>query len=142
MSYPEVKLALAPMSLQNSLQNRDTNWGPQSETMSLGNRWTLNTVIMTSAVSLADGNLGRAINLTILENGWCYLGSPVMKSMDMSDHGLEGMGSGCRGPMRDPEDVLFRAQTEHASMYSWTSGSMDGHQNHQEMTNIVLLTPG
>ena len=63
-----------------------------------------------------------------------------MKSMEMSDHGLEGTGSGCRRSMRDLEDVLFRAQTEHASMYSRTSSSMDGHQNCREMMNIVLLT--
>jgi len=31
--------------------------------------------------------------------------------------------------MRGPEDVLFRAQTEHASMYSRTSDFMEGHQN-------------
>ena len=60
----------------------------------------------------------------------------------MSDHGLEGMGSGCKRPMRDPEDVLFRAQTEQASTYSRTSGSMEGHQNLREIANIVLRTPG
>ena len=60
---------MAPMIRQNSLQNRDTNWGPRSETMYLGKPWILKTwSIMTSAASLADGSLGRAINLTILEN--------------------------------------------------------------------------
>ena len=55
--------------------------------------------------------------------------------------GLEGMGSGCKSPMRAPEEVLFLAQTAHASMYSLTPTSMDGHQNRWEMTNTVLLTP-
>ena len=62
----------------------------------------------------------------------------MTKSSEMSDHGLEGMGSSCKRPMRDLEDVLFLVQTEHAFMYSWTSGSIDGHQNLQEMANIVL----
>ena len=44
--------------------------------------------------------------------------------------------------MRGPEDVLLRAQTEHASMYSRTLDSMDGHQNRWEMANMVLRTPG
>ena len=65
-----------------------------------------------------------------------------MKSNEMLDHGLEGMGSGCNRPMRDPEDVLLRAQTKQASTYSRTSGYMDGHQNRREMANIVLQTPG
>ena len=62
--------------------------------------------------------------------------------MEMSDHGLEGMGNGWRSPVRALEDVLFHAQTEHASMYSRTSGSIAGHQNLRAMTNKVLLTPG
>jgi len=31
------------MSLQNSLQNREMNWGPRSDTMSLGNPWMQKT---------------------------------------------------------------------------------------------------
>ena len=72
----------------------------------------------------------------------CETGSPVTKSMKMSDHGLEGMGSGWSSPVRAWENVLLRAQTEQASMYSRTSGSMAGHQNLREITNMVLLTPG
>ena len=80
---------------------------------------------MTSAVSLVC--LGRAMNLTILEKRSttvrtvvfaCEIGSPVTKSIDMSDHGLEIMGSGWRSPMHALEEVLFRAQTEQTSMYS------------------------
>ena len=44
----------------------------------------------------------------------------MTKSIEMSDHGLEGMGRSCGSPMHDLEEVLFLAQTEHASMYSWT----------------------
>ena len=105
---------------------------------------------MTSAISLVDGSFGRAMNLTILEKRsttvrtvvlLCETGSPVTKSMEMSDHGQEGIGSSWRGLMRDLEDVLFYAQTEHASRYSWTSIFIAGHQNLQDMTNMVLLTP-
>ena len=79
--------------------------------------------ITTSAVSSAEGSLGRAMNFTILENRStmvttvvfpCETGSPVTKLMEMSDHGLEGMGSGCRSPVCALEAVLFRAQTEQA----------------------------
>lgn len=34
---------------------------------------------------------------------------PSAKSNEMSAHGLEGMGSGCRSPMRRPVDTLFLA---------------------------------
>ena len=95
---------MAPISLQNSFQNLDTNWGPRSETMSFGNPWTLKIwFIMTSAVSFAEGNLGNATNHAIFENRSTTVrtvvfpwetGSPVTKSNEMSAHGLEGMGSG------------------------------------------------
>ena len=106
---------------------------------------------MTSTVSLPDGSFGRAMNFTILENRLTTVrtvvipyetGSPVTKSMEMSDHSLEGMRSGWRSPVCALEDILFRAQTEHASIYSRTFGSIAGHQNLWDMTNIVLLTPG
>ena len=66
----------------------------------------------------------------------------MTKYSEMLDHGLEGMESGCKSPMRAPEEVLFLAQTAHASMYSLTPTSMDGHQNRWEMANTVLLIPG
>ena len=106
---------------------------------------------MTSAVSLADGSFGNAIKRTIFEKRSTTVrtvvfpwetGSPVTKSTEMSDHGLDGMGSDCRSPVRAWEDVLLRAQTEQASMYSRTSDSIAGHQNLREMTYMVRLTPG
>ena len=106
---------------------------------------------MASAVSLADGSLGNAMNRTILEKQSTTVrtvvfpwetGSPVTKSKEISDHGLDGMGNGWSSPVRALEDVLLRAQTEQASMYSRTACSIAGHQNLQEMTNMVLLTPG
>ena len=103
---------------------------------------------MTSAASLADGSFGNAIKRTIFEKRSTTVrtvvetGSPVTKSTEISDHGLDGMGSGCRSPVRALDDVLLRAQTEHASMYSRTSDSIAGHQNLREMTYIVRLTPG
>lgn len=33
---PEERLTVAPMSLQKACQNREENWGPQSETTSCG----------------------------------------------------------------------------------------------------------
>ena len=63
----------------------------------------------------------------------CETGSPATNSMDMSDQGLEEMESGWRSPVCALEEVLFRAQTEHASMYSRTSGSIAGHQYLRDM---------
>ena len=82
-----------------------------------------------------SSHLGETVNHS--ENRVVAL-SPVTKSMDISDHGLEGMGNGCKRTMQDLENVLFLAQTEHASTYSRTSSSIDGHQNCWEMANIVL----
>ena len=36
---PEDRLTEAPTRLQNSFQNIDVNWGPWSETMSVGSPW-------------------------------------------------------------------------------------------------------
>ena len=69
-------------------------------------------------------------------------GSPVTKSNEMSDQGLDGMGSGCNSPVRALEEDLLRAQTEQASTYSRTSDSIAGHQNLREMTYMARLTPG
>ena len=40
---PEVRLAVAPRRWQNSFQNVEVNWGPLSETTSLGNPCRRNT---------------------------------------------------------------------------------------------------
>ena len=40
---PEDRLAVAPSRLQNSLQNTDENWGPRSDTTSMGRPCRRNT---------------------------------------------------------------------------------------------------
>ena len=62
--------------------------------------------------------------------------------MDISDHGLDGMGRGCRSPIREPEDVLFRAQTEHASMYSRTPDFMDRLGVLEPRQSVWFYVPG
>lgn len=67
--WPAVRLTEAPMRLQKAVQNLATNSGPQSEKMILGNPWIQNTLCsITSAVSLAEGNLDRGMKWAILEN--------------------------------------------------------------------------
>ena len=105
----------------------------------------------TSAVSLADGGLGKAIKCVILENLSTTVrtvvlpldsGSPVTKSTEMSDQGRLGVGSGLSRPIWGLEEVLFLAQMVQAATYSLTSLSIDVHQNRCLMKYMVLLTPG
>ncbi len=65
--------------------------------------------MISSAVSLAEGNLGRGINHAAFENRSTTTrmtvlpwegGSPVMKSRERCDHGLWGMVKGCNSPPR------------------------------------------
>ena len=60
--YPDVRLTVVPKREQKPFQNRDAKCGPRSDTTSFGNPWSLKTCLnITSAVSLAEGNLGRGI---------------------------------------------------------------------------------
>ncbi len=105
---PNDRLAVAPTILQKAPQNRDENWGLRSETISRGIPNTRKTWFMiSSAVSLAEGNLGRGINRAAFENQSTTTrmtvlpwegGSPVTKSRERCDHGLWGMGKGCNSP--------------------------------------------
>ena len=95
---------MAPMPWQKAFQTPEVNWGPRSETMFWGipcNRTTCLT--SRSAVSAAEGSLGRATKCTILENPSTKVrmvllprevGSPVTKSRATSDQGRPGMGKG------------------------------------------------
>lgn len=99
---------------------------------------------------MAVGSFGNAMNLAIFENlsttvrtvvfPW-EAGSPVTKSSEMVDQGLDGMGRGCRRLMQGPVETLFLAQTEQASTYSRTSDSIEGHQKLREIANMVRRTP-
>ncbi len=74
-----------------------------------------------TAVSLAEGILGRGIKWVAFENRSTTVkttvlpwegGSPVTKSSEMWDQGLEGTGSGWRSPAGGRLEVLEMAQTE------------------------------
>lgn len=101
--------------------------------MSLGIPWSLNTCrTKTSAVSLAEGSLGKAMKCIILENLSttvrmtilpAELGSPVTKSMEMRDRGRNK-------PAERRLELLAWAQTGHAGTKSLTSLDQEGHQSH------------
>ena len=122
---PDKRLALAPTKLQNSFQNREGKWGPRSETMSLGNpyrRMTWDKI--NSAVSLAEGSLGRATKWVIFEN----------RSMIVSIGWSWPAGAWWEG--------LHWAQVGQADTYSLISFSMLGHQKRCLTLYKVRLIPG
>ncbi len=141
-----------PNSLQNSRQNLDTNWGPLSETTSVGRPCKRKTWLTTvNAVSLAEGNLGKGIKWAAFENRSTTVkttvlpwegGRAVTKSSEMWDQGLEGTGSGWSSPSGGRLEVLPMAQTEQANTKLWTSWAIRGHQNRCFTRNLVRLTPG
>ncbi len=150
--YPEERLTVAPNKRQNSLQNLETNWGPLSETTSVGRPWMRKTWSMTAtAVSLADGNLGRGMKWAAFENRSTMVkttvfllegGRPVTKSSEMWDQGLDGTDSGWRSPAEGRLEVLEMAQTEQAKTNHRISRAIHGHQNRCLIRNMVRLTPG
>ena len=59
---------MVPSALQNALQKRAVNWGPQSETISQGMLCNLMTcVIRICAVSEAEGSFVRGMKCAALE---------------------------------------------------------------------------
>lgn len=149
---PDDRLTIAPKSWQNACQNREENWGPQSETMSCGMPTTWKTWLMiNSAVSLAVGNLGKGMNLAALKNlsimtimtvlPWDG-GSPVMKSMERCDQDLLGIGRGWSnswGQRWEPFPWLHVGQ---ALTKDLVSSLIVGHQNFLWRNSRVRLVPG
>ncbi len=135
-----------------SLQKCGTNWGFLLETTSSGRPWILKTWSMiTQAVSLAEGSLGRATKWTALEKRSTTVritvlpldrGRPVTKSRSICDQGREGMRRGCNRPADGKLEDLFWAQTEQAPTNRRISSVMAGHQNRWQMAASYLLTPG
>ncbi len=65
---PDDWIVEALICRQNSLQNRETNWGALSETTSTRRPWIQNTwSTNTCAVSLVEGSLGRGMKWATLE---------------------------------------------------------------------------
>ena len=114
----EDRLTEAPTRLQNSLQKTDVNWGPQSETTSVGRPWRQKTWWRaSSAVSLAEGSLPRGMKWASLLSRSTMVrmtewpldaGRPDTKSREICDQGRWGMGNGCRRPAAGRREVLFR----------------------------------
>ena len=143
---------MAPRALQKARQTWEENWGPLSETMSVGIPCRRKTCLTRrSAVSLKDGSLGSAMKCAALEKRSIMVrmvvfpsdvGRPVTKSKAMCDQGRLGMGRGRRSPERGRVEVLFRAQTVQAEINERTSASMVGHQNRRRRKSRVRVIPG
>ncbi|KAI3356004.1 hypothetical protein L3Q82_017277 [Scortum barcoo] len=132
--------------------------------MSVGRPWMRKTwLIMTVAVSLAEGSFVRGMKCVIFENRSTTVsttmlpfdgGRPMMKSSVKCDHSLCGTGSGWSNPTQAYLDALPQAQTEQAVMYSatslprpgssrnWTSGTLTIWSGSGRVTNgRLVLTP-
>ncbi len=124
----------------------------RSETTSWGIPKTLKTWFIRSvAVSLAEGSLGKGMNRVALENRSTITrmtelpwdgGRPVMKSRGMCDHGLWGIGKGCRSPKGSWRLDFPWQHTGQASTKLLTSSLMEGHQNRRWRKSRVRAIPG
>ncbi len=100
-----------------------------------------------TAVSLAEGSLGRGMKWTAFENLSTTVlpldgGRPVTKSMAMWDQGLEGIDSGRRSPTGGRLEPFPTAHTGQANTNSRASRATDGHQNRCLISASVRATPG
>ncbi len=107
--------------------------------------------IRSVAVSLAEGSLGKGMNRAALENRSTITrmtelpwdgGRPVMKSRDMCDHSLWGIGKGCRSPKGSWRLDFPWQHTGQASTKLLTSSLMEGHQNRRWRKSRVRAIPG
>ena len=104
-----------------------------------------------SAVSLAEGNLGKGMKWAALEKRSTTVqmqplpsdsGSPVTKSIAIWDQGRCGTGSGLKRPAGDLLTVLFLEQLSQAATKAWMSSLMDGHQKRCPISAWVWVAPG
>ncbi len=104
-----------------------------------------------TAVSLAEGSLGRGMKWTAFENLSTTVrttllpldgGRPVTKSMAMWDQGLEGIDTGRRSPTGGRLEPFPTAHTGQANTNSRASRATDGHQNRCLISASVRATPG
>lgn len=105
----------------------------------------------TSAVSWAEGSLGKEINWANFEKQTTTVKMMVLpleasrlvvKSINKCDLGCVGMGSGLKRIERGWLEVLFWVQGIQAEANSWVSSSIMGHQNHLLSRARVCVTAG
>ncbi len=148
---PEDRLVEAPICLQNSFQNRETNCGPLSETTSTGRPWIRKMWSTTTcAVSLAEGVWAREQNGPPWRSGPPPSESRCCLSMGKARDKIKGQvwprtrGNGQRLQQTNRRLVrsLIWAHTEQANTNCLTSWAMDGHQNRWRVAASDLRTPG
>ena len=147
-----LSVGLGVITRQNALHTCEVNCGPRSETISRGRPCSRNTCwVRRSAVSRAEGSLGRGTKCTPLEKRSTMVsmvvlpaegGNPVTKSTAMWDHGRLGMGSGRSNPEEGWREAFPRAQTRHAAIKAWISCVMPVHQKRRRMNSSVRWIPG
>ena len=148
--YPDERLTVVPSARQNFFQTLDVNLGPLS--MLAGIPWIWNTwFTSSSAVSVAEGSLGRPPKCTALENRStivrmvslpCDTGNPVTKSKAMGNQGRPGTGSGRRRPADGQCAAFPWTQTVQALTYSRISAAIVGHQKWRWSSDKVQKDPG
>lgn len=69
-------------------------------------------------------------------------GKPVIKSKKTWLQGRLGIGNGLNRLEGGHSEFLLRAETKHATANSFTSLSIAGHQNQQEIESLVHCIPG
>ncbi len=104
-----------------------------------------------TAVSLAEGNLGKGMKWAAFKNRSTTVkmtvlpwegGRAVTKSSAMWDQGLEGTDSGWSNSSGGRLEVLPRAQSEQAKTKSQMLRAMERHQNRCLTRKPVRFTPG
>ena len=142
--YPDVKLQVVPIALQNARQTWDVNCGPWSETMSVGSQCSLKTWrAKRSAVSAADRSLVSGMYWTIFEKRSMIVRMVVWPLEDGSpDQGRLGMGRGNRRPAGGWWDGLLLAHTMQAATNLLTSLAWPNHQKCSRKNRNICWAPG
>lgn len=119
--YPDDRLTDASRAVQKAFQTWEMNCGPLSETMYAGIPWRRKTLdTRSSAVSLAESNLGRAIKWTDLEK-WSMM-------VRMAVFPLEGGKPRCMSDRQPQTSLEHEGQPEGSAeelegpVYAWMTG--------------------
>ena len=92
----------------------------------LNNRLATSRAVMSTVVAMKRVYFVSLSTTTRMASLLRDLGSPVMRSSDISSKGLAGISSGCRNPTPAPQLCLIFWQRLHVRMYLITSVLMPG----------------
>jgi len=126
-------------SSKNLFQNLDAkSWGPWSEMISSRKPWYQNTwsrinlAILSPIIDLLHGMkwtmFVKQSTTTNMESNKLESGKSMMKSMEIEDHGVEGMGNGWRSSYGWWWRFFAQTQTAQDPTNSFTYFQSCGHQ--------------